>query len=201
MKNNVPNWKYFSQLLKKGKKATDFGFNSKDGDVTRFNARYRLAKSFKKIELETYSDNIILGYEGLTRAFLTYSALETYIRLFANEKKISIAKLGINFIDKHQADTVLKKIFKIDNKKQFYAFIKLYANNDIKKSIDDFYNQEDHNIILLLASIRHIFGHGILTPSVNGISPKKVNKICTLLSIFILEQIANDFQKRVPDDS
>jgi len=202
MKNNLPNWKKFSNQLKVGKKAIDFGFLAKDGDVTRVNARYRVAKSFKKINLETFSDEVILGYSGLVKAFLSYSTLEGYIKLLSNKEKISIPLEAESFIDSSQAKVISEKILKLDNKKKFYAFIQSYVDRqNIKKNIDKFYNGEEHNIVSLLAGVRHIFGHGILSSSSNKIKPKKVNEICNLLSDFILEEIANDFAKRVDNVS
>jgi len=201
-KYNLPNWKKFSLALKAGNKAKDFGFYSKDGDITRVNARYRVAKSFHKIELEGFSIETTSGYEGLLKVFLTFSTLEGYINLITNNENPSIPLVAFDFINREKANLVSKKVLKLDNKKKFYTFIKRYVTRDnIKNEIDKFYNNEEHNLVFLLSGIRHIFGHGYLSASSNGISPKKVNKICMLLSDFILNEIANDFALRIEDAS
>ncbi len=197
---NLPKWKKYQNMLHQGKSALDLGFSKQEhieGNLTRANARYRVAKSFQKVVLDNFADSTVDGYSALMRAFLVYSALESYMRIL-NPKSKRVCKEALDIIDKDEAKQLSETILKLDNEKTFYRFILSFSDKPfMKKDLQSFYDKKEHNPVCLLASIRHIFVHGHLTPNVNGMRPKKVKKICDLLSDFFLEQIENDFKTRV----
>jgi len=196
VKNNLPCWKKFSEYLKYGKSASDFDFKCKDGDISRINARYRLAKSFKGLQLDNYSSKTIEAYSSIVKLFLVYSVFENYMNCILDdtEKRIYIKKGNLIL---HNSDEISEKILKIDKNKTFYETIKKFLDHTSqKREIDKFYNDEEHNIIYLISSIRHTFAHGKLTPNFNKNSIKVI-KICNILSEYLLQQIANDFAKRI----
>ena len=166
-----------------------------DGTLTRTNARYRLAKSFNGILLKDYSDDSIEGYAALMRVFLVYSAFESYLKLITKENRK--CKAGKTLLSTKKAKQVSQEILDLDKNKKFYKFISSFSTGYVSKEIEKFYTKEDHNIVCLLSSIRHIFVHGSLTPHANRVNPRAVKKICNLLSDFFLDQIAKDFSKRI----
>ena len=198
--NNLPKWKKYQKMLHDGGSALDLGFSRQahiEGNLTRANARYRVAKSFQKVVLDDYTTSTVDGYSALMRAFLVHSALERYVRVL-NPKDNKICKKALYISSRNEAKQLSKIILKLDNKKRFYRFILSFSDKPyMKQDLTNFYEKKEHNPVCLLASIRHIFVHGHLTPNVDGINPKKVKKICDLLSNFFLEQIENDFKSRV----
>jgi len=196
--NNLPYWEKAQTIITNGKTKETLSFidiKKIDGTLTRVNARYRLAKSFNTISLEDYSENSIEGYSSLMRVFLVYSTFESYLKLITNESKK--CKAGKALLNTKEAKQVSKKILKLDKNKKFYKFISSFSQGYVVNEIEKFYTKEDHNLVCLLSSIRHIFVHGSLTPHANGMNPKTVQKICNLLSDFFLDQIAKDFFKRI----
>lgn len=192
-KNNLPNWKKYSTGLKNGKNAKDFGFKCKDGDLSRVNARYRLAKSFQAVMAETYTQSTLNGYSALMKAMLTYSAFESYVNAVYGEKKPFDYKMALQILNQKDLSEIGDRILILDKNRKFYAFLIEHSSSTIKQELKNFYDGNDHNSVYLLASIRHIFAHGSLTPNVKGIKPKKVVSICTLLSDFFLKEIGNHF--------
>jgi len=202
IKNNLPNWGLVTTFFKQGISVEELGFSSNcsHGAITRVNARYRVAKSFKSIELDNFTKETQLGYSALVKTLLTYSALETYIKLFNSASNVSIPLESINLeiINIEDANLISNKILNLDKNKKFYNFISYFSDKDnIKNNIEKFYNEEEHNIIFLLAGMRHIFGHGYLSASSNKITPIKVNQIGNLISDFVLESMANHFSKTI----
>ena len=196
--NNLPHWEKAQVIITKGETKEALGFvdvKKIDGTLTRANARYRLAKSFNGISLEDYSENSIEGYSALMRVFLVYSAYESYLKLITNESKK--CKAGKAFLNTKKSRQISEKILELDKNKKFYKFVSSFSQKYVSEEIEKFYNKEDHNIVCLLSSIRHIFVHGSLTPHSNKINPKTVQKICNLLSDFFLSQIAKDFSRRI----
>jgi hypothetical protein len=58
-----------------------FGPKLNTGDITRFNSRFRLAKSFEGIKLDGYKEDTVGGYDAFFQVFLTHSALERFINI------------------------------------------------------------------------------------------------------------------------
>jgi hypothetical protein len=197
---HLPKWKTYQNKHKGKETALALGFSEQEhieGNLTRVDARYSVAKSFQKVVLDDYAPSTVEGYSALMRAFLVYSALESYVRVL-NPKSKKICKKALMISDTERVRKLSETILKLDNKRKFYQFILDFSDKKyMKEDLKSFYEGKEHNPVCLLASIRHIFVHGYLTPSVNGTTPKKVKKICDLLSDFFLEQIENDFRKRV----
>lgn len=204
MKNNLPLWTDYVKLLKtkiqnenldiEKINIKDFlGFSSCAGDITRVNARFRVAKSFNGIELNEFSEKVKNGYSALIKATLVYSAFESYVKLFFEPNAtICVNEEGKNLIGSLSSQKIIDDIRKIDKKKKFYDFIAKNCNKTLKKILS-----KNDNPIVFLESIRHIFAHGKLTPTANGALPNDVVKICNILSDFFLEIIEEDFEKRV----
>ncbi len=197
MNNNLPHWDKYQKILKNGESAMALGFLAQkhiDGRLTRVNARYRLAKSFDGVLLDKYSDDSVQGYSALMKVFLIYSAFEGYMELISKDTKK--CKIGSEIIDANEAKRISADILELDKKKTFYKFVSSFSNKYIEEDLENFYQGKGHNLVCLLSSTRHIFVHGHLTPHANRTSPKKVIKICTLLSDFFLKQMEKDFSER-----
>ena len=126
MRNNLPYWKKYSQNLKEGKKAKDFGFKCKEGDVSRTNARYRVSKSFEKVELSGYSASTMKAYSAIMGVFLIYSVFENYVKCLYGDRANFVYEKGVYILD--NSEEISKQIIKIDNNKTFGSFQKSMGN-------------------------------------------------------------------------
>ncbi len=67
--------------------AEAFGCSGATGDVNRFGARYRAAKSFRGVELEGYSAPTERGYSALCRVLFVWSGFESLLRITDQSQK------------------------------------------------------------------------------------------------------------------
>lgn len=82
--NNYPKaWSRFIAQTRKSDDVVSEELVSKFAQLSRWSARFRLAKSFKGLDLgEHYSGSDTPQlYSAITRIFLVYSAFETYCRI------------------------------------------------------------------------------------------------------------------------
>ncbi len=191
MSKNLPCWKKFSKALKSGKSAKDFGFECKDGEISRINARYRLVKSFRGLELDGYSQTILQKYNSLFRIFLAYSLFEIYLKKALGVRENFYIK-SCELLGKRGEE--LSK--RIEKNKKFYAFLYEYLDKNHKREIEKFLEGREYNIIYLISSIRHIFSHGIL-PASRLTAPKRITD--AILET-ILGFVEEDFATKVCKD-
>lgn len=175
-----------------------FGFSGRAGagDVNRFGARYRLAKSFRGIAVEGYkSYDTIEGYNGLLRVFLMWSAVERFKFIFGIGTRNDLAE----FIGKHDSARCVEKIKSLDKDNRFYEFISERVDNAHQTQLGNYLAGEPCNVTYLASSIRHIFAHGPLTPNADETPPKVVKKICDLLSGFHMNVMDQEFEQKMDD--
>jgi hypothetical protein len=72
-------------------------------------------------------------------------------------------------------------------------------NPKLKVQLKRIYDENECKIAYLSASIRHIFAHGHLTAHANGINPRKVYKLCTRLSNFIVDFMDAEFTNKIKE--
>ncbi|WP_298941382.1 hypothetical protein [uncultured Psychromonas sp.] len=95
-----------------------FDFKVSEGDINRFGARYRVAASFKSLELNDYAAKTKDGYSALCQVLLSWSAFES-----------SLPLVGLNvsntetLMKKYSSDGVIKEIRSLDISDKFYKFI------------------------------------------------------------------------------
>lgn len=161
--------------------------------VNRFRARYRLAKSFQKLDLNGYSRATALGYDGFTKVTLWWSAFEQ----LCQSLKIPLNNLQTLAI-KYPLNSNLMAIRAHDTDGVFFKFVKYnLSSKEQKRKIEQFLNGEYCSSLTLAKAIRHIFLHGALTPNVNGSSPEKIYAICDILGNALNEIIDKEFEEQV----
>lgn len=165
-----------------------FNFVGTEGDVNRFGARFRLASSFKGLELEGYQEQTQNGYGALCRIFLCWSAYEVFLEIMGLNVK-NTAKI----LSKYQDFQVAAMIRTLDVNNRFYKFIYERVNKKHKTELDLYLNSDLCNLQYLASAIRHIFAHGPLTPNANEVEPRVVVQICELLSNFLLKVMDEEF--------
>lgn len=167
--------------------------------LSRWSARFRLAKSFKGLDLgDTYSglDTPQL-YSAITRIFLVYSAFETYCHIIGLKPS---KELQLKSIQESQSQKdVIKKIRELDPKNTIPNFLEEHlTSKDLKQMMCHFKAGNDINVSCFARSIRHVFAHGILSANSTGLSPKRFNQMSLMISNFLLDCMDEDFNRRVP---
>ena len=165
-----------------------FDFKVYEGDINRFGARYRVASSFKSLELNDYATKTRDGYSALCQVFLSWSAYECFLPMIG----LNISNTE-NLMNKYSSDNVIQEIRNLDVGDKFYTFIYDRVNKRHKKELDGYLKLNPCNPQYLASSIRHIFAHGPLTPNANEVDPESVVKICKILSHFLLNIIDSEF--------
>lgn len=154
----------------------------------------RLAKNFKGINLEGYSQETNSGYNAFFLVFLTHSALERFVEINSLELD------ALDFLmAPYNPEKVIQKFVEKDKKGLLYNFIYERINKKLKVKLSDCRNYNSTNVAYICASIRHIFAHGHLCAHSNGVNPKNVYSICTSISDFLLTFMDAEFAKKIEE--
>ncbi|MEF9957234.1 MAG: hypothetical protein RSA22_10350 [Acinetobacter sp.] len=187
MSNYPSQWNNYDGFVK-SHGYSRFDFKVSEGDINRFGARYRVAASFKSLELNDYAAKTKDGYSALCQVLLSWSAFESFLPLI--DLNVSHTE---DLMMKYSSDSVIREIRRIDVNDKFYKFIYDRVNKRHKKELDSYFNSDPCNPQYLASSIRHIFAHGPLTPNANEVEPESVVNICKILSQFLLNLIDAEF--------
>ncbi|GGI81785.1 hypothetical protein GCM10007978_19490 [Shewanella hanedai] len=163
------------------------------GDVNRFSARYALAEDFNGITIKNSTVDTMLGYEALMRSLFIWSTAESYHKLLPSGSGGKYTFLNYSPVEKSNLRTSLISIG--PDMIAFYTFIAGSSNLDPRHQdfVNDFLAGRDFNPTRLLSSMRHVFGHGELSANVQGVKPKSINDITTILKSVILGKIDEHF--------
>ena len=166
-------------------------FFNKVAEVNRFHARYRLARSFRGLLLEGYSDSTKVGYDALTKVSFYWSAFEQMM----NALHIPDARY---FLARYKFVFNLNPIEDIDEDRKFFEFVRDKINQKyLKDKIAEYIKSGRGNIFLLTKCVRHIYLHGHLTANVKGLSPQDIASICDFVCESILKVMDEEFEVRV----
>ncbi len=170
------------------------------GKLAKWSARFRLAKSFKALDLgDAYaSSDTPLLYSAITRIFLVYSAFETYCSAVGLGLNNSIHMKALE--ENNLRDRTIQAIRNLDpeNNLPRYLVDKIKSPGLIN-TLNSFIEGNDINVSYLARSIRHIFAHGVLSAHSVGLSSSNFDQISQLISEFLLDCMDEDFDRRVPD--
>lgn len=199
--SNYPKaWSRFTSQSRKSDSLTPQEFDGSFGQLARWSARFRLAKSFKALDLgDAYSGSETPQlYSAITRIFLVYSAFETYCRIIhLNPSSESQVK---PFQDSLLQQEAIKAIRNSDPQNAVATFvIQHLSGQELKKMMSGFIKGQDINVSCLARCIRHVFAHGVLTANSTRLSPKRFEQVSQIISDFLLNCMDEDFDKRVPD--
>jgi hypothetical protein len=165
----------------------------------RWAARFRLAKSFKGLDLgDHYIDQDTPQlYSAIARIFLAYSAFEEYcssIGIKTKEEDVKVLE------DEESQRATIQIIRELDPKNAFSGFLEKHLKSGNQKMMQRFIDGQDVNISFLAKSTRHVFAHGILAAHSTNLSSECFEKISQLIANFLLDCMDQHFDKNVPDD-
>lgn len=179
-----------------GDSTRPLGFKGSKFDFYRFANRFRLATSFRGMDLEGFTPETAMGYGALTRVFFSWSAFEGYTEL-ADDPAPPYRSLFAHH-PRHHIRDLAKFCREQDPQNLLGEFLKEYSQSGYQVAfLEKFRAGNDLAVLTHAACIRHIFAHGRLTAHPNGLPSENMSAICDALNRFITDFIRSDFQRRV----
>lgn len=188
-------WREFDRYMP-GVPPRAFGFAAELPEINRWVARYRAAASFERAELVQYqSQDTVEAYSALIRAILVWSAFERFLPIVGLTQSTSA-----ELLDKYDAQELIREIQGIDEDARLFQYIQSkVTNRTLAEELDKYFQNAPFNASYLLSAIRHIFGHGHLTPGANEANAAATSAICNRLSEFHLEIMNAEFADHVEE--
>ena len=179
-----------------GDSTRPLGFKGSKYDFYRFANRFRLATSFRGMDLEGFSPETTDGYGALTRVFFTWSAFEGYTEL-ADDQAPPYRTLFA-----HHPRQYIRNLANLcreeDPQNLLGAFLEEHAQSAPQVIfLKKFREGNDLAVLTHAACIRHIFAHGRLTAHPNGLPAENMIAICNALSEFLIGFLRSDFDRRI----
>jgi hypothetical protein len=196
--SNYPHsWAQYCTLVRDSKGELPIEFIDHLGDLSRWSARFRLARSFRSLDLgDEYSDSETPQlYSSITRIFLVYSAFEAYCGILGLRagQELEVKKMQ----DDCAQERIVQRIRDLDSGNQIAKFLMPHLNARLGSKIQDFIDGREVNVSFLAKCIRHIFAHGILAAHSSELSAKKFEEISQVISDFLLTCMDKDFDGHV----
>jgi len=163
--------------------------------INRFTARYRLAKSFTKLEFEGYADKTVNAYNIIFQLFLSFSAMDILFKGIEQNKGIVKFNKTIYSI-KIEDESLLKKL------KSNEAFINFLIENSesdkLKNKLTNFLKMpSETNLISVARACRNLTAHGDLSAAGSTAMNKSNAKDLIMLSDLILNVTDDAFSEFV----
>ena len=179
-----------------GDSVRPLGFKGSKFDFYRFANRFRLATSFRGMDLEGFAPETAGGYGALTRVFFTWSAFEGYTEL-ADDQALPYRTLLAHH-PRHHIRNLANLCREQDPENKLGEFLREHAQSAPQVIfLTKFQEGMDLAVLTHAACIRHIFAHGRLTAHPNGLQAENMISICDALSGFISNFIRSDFERRL----
>ncbi len=189
--NYPPLWSVFTTAVNIFGVAS-FGFVESVGEVNRFAARYRAAKSFRRAEFEGISAVTADGYSALCQILLTYSAFEHLLKCLGIAHNNTAVLLADD-----ERDRVLRHLRRLNGQRELFSAIRPYLNPQHQRQIDDHVAGRLCNPFYLASGLRHAFAHGRLTASPVNAPPTSVATVSRYLSNVLMKVMDREFTSRI----
>jgi hypothetical protein len=136
------------------------------GELHRFCARYRVAKSFRALELEGYTKRTIKTYSAITDLFFAYTAYELLV------KTASGPSLRVPNVEPIDSNVIFdgKIAAKLRNNLVLKDILLEHTKDaNLRNKLKSFYARSFDDIVCVAYAIRNLFAHGNLTTTDIGI--------------------------------
>jgi hypothetical protein len=173
-----------------------FGFSVELTEINRWAARYRAAASYEGAVLAQYqSQDTKLAYSALIRATLVWSAFERFLPIVGLSQNTS----G-DLLNRYGAVQIGNEVRKLDEDARLFKYIQSKVTNPtLARELESYFKDSTFNASYLLSAIRHIFGHGHLTPGSNETNASVTANICNRLCDFHLHVMNSEFNEHVAE--
>ncbi len=176
--NYPPRWDVYD-YYKNAVPAYVMGFSSEHGDIVRFGARYRFAKSFQGVLLDDVSARTLSAYSKLSHVMFTFGAFESFLK---------IQGLNNDSYDHHLSHYPtamwLANIRTTDTGDRVMKFCRSVATpgRRVKRELDAYLSGRPASFVYLAFAMRNAFAHGHLTGQVWGSEPGIVAHCATVVT-------------------
>lgn len=186
-------WRDFDRNMPTAPTAA-FGFSVDLSEINRWAARYRAAASYEQSVLVQYqSPETVRAYSALIRSTLVWSAFERFLPIVGLSQPTSGPLL-----EKYQAVDVAKRVRDMDEDARLFKYIvSKVTNPTLRRELDNYFRDSPFNPSYLLSAVRHIFGHGHLTPGSNETNAEVTAGVCNTLCDFHLHIMDAEFTDHV----
>lgn len=162
--------------------------------VNRFQARYRLARAFRGMNLDGYSEATVRGYNALTEVSLHWTAFEAMLE--------ALRTTGDAVAGRYSHEDCISTLRAADEGNRFFRFVHAHLDANAKRlrrQLESYLDGKACPSLPLAKSIRHIFFHGMLTPNAQAARPENVEVICKRLSRSLVIMMNSEFRSHVDD--
>jgi hypothetical protein len=183
------------------------GFAKPFTEISRWAARYRVAKSLRGLDL--YESG---GFKSPTqklwnasfRIFFTYSVFEQFCDIIGIDLKQDVEDTQLRILqNRYDQSATIEKIRDEDREYAFFRFVRdnLDREGQVKR-LTRFIEQEvDCNVSFLARTSRHIFAHGIMTGHSGGKDVHKKTGISAHISKSLLKVMDEEFSAKLNSES
>jgi len=165
-----PKWEVYN-TYKDGVPTDIMGFSAEHGDIIRFGARFRFAKSFQGILLDDVSARTLAAYSHLAHLMFTFGAFESFLK---------IQGLSNDTYDGHlqtyPTSDWLASIRASDVGNTVMRFCRTVATGKrVTRELNDYLGGRPASFVYIAYAMRNAFAHGHLTGQVWGSSPNVIS--------------------------
>jgi hypothetical protein len=192
---SLKNYGLYVRLLTAGHTVEQMGFQRSPGDISRLNARVKIALNYRGLKIDNCADDTLRGYEALVRIFLVHSAFECYLPVTGHESA-TIEERLVLFPDPGK---VVRDFFERDKSGKLGDFLCTKLKKSAAAKLAKCREGGSKNVYCLSAALRHGFAHGELTPNAYGIKPRAMAEAVDEVSTYVLGFINWDFSSRLID--
>lgn len=182
---------YF-RLLNAGHSPERMGFKRTGGEIARWSSRMKLARNFRGLQVDGYSQRTLIGYYAFFRVFLTHSALELYRPI------VGLAEGGMaDALLPYKPHEPVKRFFALDRSGRLFDFLHARLKPKLQTNLAACRDGTCCDVACISSAVRHIFAHGHLSANANDIEPRRVARACAVISDFLLDFMECDFSRRI----
>jgi hypothetical protein len=189
--NYPPEWATFDHFAADANPRY-FDLFSSTGDINRFAARYRIARCYQGMALNSVTEPTASGYSALCRVLLVWSAFEFFLKAIGKAQN-DLAPI----LDRYETESWIAQVRAADENNTIYRFIYERVNGSHQRELDNFFDADPCNITYLASAIRHLFAHGALTPNAGGADPNAMITICNILYESLMTVMDTEFSERM----
>jgi hypothetical protein len=184
-----PTWNAFERQLESGRTARQMGFAGKDGDVSRFLARHRVAACYRSSNFDGIAPRTARAYSSLIRLFLAWSAFEQLALATGLKPNRRLDYRRIDHLFEGQSSAGVGTDVLPPAMRPALAFLaRVLDDEGLKTSlIHASSGKPGLTRRQLVVALRHAFAHGLLTAHFGGVRPTTLAKACDALSEWLLE--------------
>jgi hypothetical protein len=132
------------------------------------------------------------GYSMLCWLTLTYSAFDYFLRSLG----VKLQNTSM-LLDDAERDRVLSQLRSRSGNRQLFNFVRGHVDPRYQKQIDAYLKPLSCNPFYLAASLRHVFFHGILTATPQGVPSQTVASVTRYMCRVLMRVMEREFEKRM----